>query len=61
MLSGVDVVGSWRTRQRGRKLTVAVTTFRPLTKSEQAGSGEEARRLAVARGLAPDAVDLAVG
>jgi Winged helix DNA-binding domain len=58
LLSGVDVVGVWRTRQRGKRLTVAVETFRELTKGERDGLDEEARRLAAARGTDPDAVEV---
>lgn len=50
VLSGVDVVGTWRTRQRGGALDVTVEEFRPLTPGERGGVGEEAERLALVRG-----------
>jgi hypothetical protein len=58
VLSGVDVVGVWRTRQRGRRLAVAVEAFGELGAAGRAGLDEEARRLAVARGTDPGAVQI---
>jgi len=58
LLSGVDVVGVWRTRQRGKRLTVAVEPFGALTKSQRAGVAEEAGRVAAARGADPGAVEV---
>jgi hypothetical protein len=51
VLSGVDLVGTWRTRQRGSALDVALEEFRSLTPGERAGVAEEAERLAVVRGV----------
>jgi Winged helix DNA-binding domain len=51
VLSGVDVVGTWRTAQRGRSMDVTVAEFRTLWPAERAALGEEAERLAVARGV----------
>ncbi|QJY48689.1 DNA glycosylase AlkZ-like family protein [Pseudonocardia broussonetiae] len=50
VLSGVDVVGLWRAKQRGKRLEVAVEGAAPE------GVEEEARRLAVVRGAADVAV-----
>jgi winged helix DNA-binding protein len=58
VLVGADVVATWRTRKRGRRLTVAVRPFRALTRADRAGLDDEAARLAVARGSAPDAVEV---
>jgi Winged helix DNA-binding domain len=51
VLSGVDVVGYWRTAQRGRLLDVTVAEFRTLRPGERAALEEEAERLAVVRGV----------
>jgi hypothetical protein len=58
LLSGVDVVGVWRPRRRGRRLGVALELFRPLTGAERAALEAEARRLATARGTDPDGVEI---
>jgi Winged helix DNA-binding domain len=52
VLSGVDVVGTWRTAQRGRSMDVSVDGFRALRPRERAALGVEAERLAVVRGVA---------
>lgn len=52
VLSGVDVVGAWRTAQRGRTLQVSVEEFRPLTGPVRAALTREAERLATTRGSA---------
>jgi hypothetical protein len=51
VLSGVDVVGTWRTAQRGRSMDVTLAEFRTLRPRERAALGEEAERLAVVRGV----------
>ena len=51
VVSGVDIVGTWRARQRGRRLDVAVDEFRPLTRSECAGLDEEVQRVRATRGM----------
>jgi hypothetical protein len=48
----------WRTRQRGRRLTVAVEPFRGLAATERDRLAEEAGRLATARGTDPGAVQI---
>lgn len=50
ILSGVDIVGTWRTAQRGRALDVTVEEFRPLRPRERSALAEESERLAVVRG-----------
>ena len=52
VVSGVDVVGVWRPTQKGRRLDVAVTPFRPLGGAETAAMVAEAERLGVVRGAA---------
>lgn len=52
VVSGVDVVGVWRPTQKGRRLDVAVTPFRPLGGAETAAMVAEAERLGVMRGAA---------
>ena len=51
VLSGVDVVGTWRARQRGRRLDVTVDEFRPLTSAEHDGVEAEVHRLRATRGM----------
>lgn len=51
VLSGVDIVGTWRTTQRGRSMDVTIGEFRTLRPRERAALGEEAERLAVVRGV----------
>jgi hypothetical protein len=58
LLSGVEVVGVWRTRQRGKRLIVAVEPFRGLSAAERDQLADEARRLATARGTDPGAVEI---
>jgi hypothetical protein len=50
VVSGIEVIGVWRTTQRGGKLDVAVTRFRPFADSEWAVVALEAERLGVVRG-----------
>jgi hypothetical protein len=56
VLSGVDLVGTWRSRQRGAALDVTVEEFRPLAARERAGVEEEFERIAVVRGARPGAL-----
>ena len=46
-----EVVGTWRPKASGRKLTVAVTTFAPLPPSVGEQIEAEAARVASVRGL----------
>lgn len=50
VVSGIDVVGVWRTTQRGGRLEVAIEGFRPLTAAERTGVAAEGQRLGVVRG-----------
>jgi hypothetical protein len=52
VVSGVEVVATWRARQQGRRLDVVVDGFRPLSSPERAAVEQEAQRLAVVRGSA---------
>jgi Winged helix DNA-binding domain len=58
VLSGVDIVGTWRTRQRGKRLTVAVEQFGEL---DAARLEDEANRLATVRGRTEIQVTLGGG
>ncbi|WP_214408271.1 DNA glycosylase AlkZ-like family protein, partial [Pseudonocardia lacus] len=61
VLAGADVAGAWRTRKRGKRLALTVQPFRALARGERALlEEEEARRLAVVRGIAPDDVEVAL-
>jgi hypothetical protein len=51
-----EVVGVWRTRASGKKLTVAVEAFGPLPPSVWTQVGAEAERVAAVRGAAQVAV-----
>ncbi|MDG3012423.1 winged helix DNA-binding domain-containing protein [Rhodococcus sp. D2-41] len=46
IVDGGEVVGLWRPRTSGRKLTVQITPWTPLTKPLRAAIDEQARRLA---------------
>ncbi len=59
ILMGRDIAGLWRPRQAGRKLNVAVTAWRRLTKSEQTAIVAQAERLAAFRGVRLGAVSYA--
>jgi hypothetical protein len=50
VVSGIEVIGVWRTTQRGGKLDVAVTRFRPFGDAEWTAVTAEAERLGVVRG-----------
>jgi hypothetical protein len=52
VVSGVEVVATWRARQQGRRLDVVIDGFRPLSSPERAAVEQEAQRLAVVRGSA---------
>jgi hypothetical protein len=52
VVSGVEVVATWRARQPGRRLDVLVDGFRPLSPPERAAVEREAQRLAAVRGSA---------
>jgi hypothetical protein len=47
-----EVVGTWRPKTAGKKLTVLVTEFGPLPKPSRSHIEAEAERVAVVRGLA---------
>lgn len=50
VLSGADVVGTWRPKLAGKRLDVLVTPFGKLTKRQVAALDEEAAVVAAARG-----------
>jgi hypothetical protein len=53
LLSGVDVVGTWRAKLTGKRLDVTVTPFGKLAAEQLAEVDAEAARVAAARGV-PD-------
>lgn len=55
VLSGVDVIGSWRTTRK-RRLDVAVREFRVFSAAERAGVATEAERVAHVRGVTEVAI-----
>ena len=57
VLADGELVGSWRPRQSGRSLTVAVKPWRALSGALREAVSEEAERLAAYRGIALGAVD----
>ncbi|WP_375424619.1 winged helix DNA-binding domain-containing protein [uncultured Friedmanniella sp.] len=59
VLVGTEVVGTWRPKAAGRKLTVSVETWRSLTAAERASTDDEAERLAAHRGLSLVALSVA--
>jgi hypothetical protein len=59
VLVGTDVVGSWRPKASGRKLTVRLDLWQPVRAAVHARVQEEAERLAAHRGLTLDGLDLA--
>ena len=59
VLSGVEAVGVWRTRQRGRGLQVTVEGFRTLRRAERTGLDAEAERLRTVRGATTVTVEVA--
>jgi hypothetical protein len=52
ILAGTDLVGTWRPRASGARLTVQLDLWRPLPKALRARIDEQAERLAEHRGLA---------
>jgi hypothetical protein len=58
VLTGTEVVGTWRPRAAGRRLGLTVEPWRPLTAGQRAGVEAEAERLATHRGLSLAAVDV---
>ena len=50
VLVGIDLVGMWRPKQSGKRLTVTVSPFGPLTKKVRAAIDEEAQLVAAVRG-----------
>jgi hypothetical protein len=53
-----EIAGTWRPRKNGRRLTLAVTTFRPLPPGKQKLLRDEAEQLAPLRGASSVAVEL---
>lgn len=58
VLHGAEIVGLWRPRSSGRRLTVRVEPFTTLPRPLRAAVGEQAQRLAAFRGVALAAVDV---
>ena len=50
VLVGVDIVGLWRPKQSGKRLTIAVTPFVPLTKQTRTAIADQAELVAAVRG-----------
>jgi len=46
-----EVAGTWRPRSSGRRLSLLVEQWRPLTARERAGLDDQAERLAAYRGV----------
>jgi len=59
VLVGGELVGSWRPRQSGKSLRVAVRPWRKLSAAVHKGVTEQAERLAAYRGVSLGGVDLA--
>ncbi|MGY1697103.1 winged helix DNA-binding domain-containing protein [Geodermatophilus sp. SYSU D00814] len=59
VLADGEVVGAWRPRKAGSSLTVAVEPWRPVTAALRDAVGEQAERLAAARGARLRAVEVA--
>lgn len=53
-----EIAGTWRPRKNGRRLTLAVTTFRPLPAGKKKLLRDEAEQLAPLRGASSVAVEL---
>ena len=51
-----EVVGAWRTKASGQKLTVTVEPFEPIAPARRREAEVEAERIAACRDLALDAV-----
>ncbi len=58
VLAGGAVAGLWRPRKAGKALTVAVEPWVPVTAALRSAVGDQAERLAAARGVRLGAVDL---
>jgi len=50
VLAGIDVVGMWRPKQSGRRLTITVTPFATLGRKTRAAIAREAELVATVRG-----------
>lgn len=59
LLVNGEVVGSWRPRQSGGKLTVAVQPWRTVSRTVRATVGDQAERLAAHRGVTLAGVEYA--
>lgn len=59
VLAGGEIAGTWRPRQSGRKLTVAVELWAPAPARVRTAITEQAERLAAFRGVTLSGVDLA--
>ncbi len=57
VLAGAEIKASWRPRKTGKKLTIAVEEFVPLTKAERGRIGDEAQIIASIRGVDQVQVD----
>jgi hypothetical protein len=51
LISG-QIAGTWRPRKDGRKLTVAITAFRPVSAPDKELLHREAQQIAALRGAA---------
>jgi len=58
VLAGAELVGTWRPRQSGSKLTVAVQPWRRLSGATREAISEQAQRLAAYRGVDLNRVEL---
>jgi hypothetical protein len=58
VLSGGEIVGTWRARKSGAAVTVSVELWVPVAPGGRTAIGEQAERLAAFRGLALAAVQM---
>jgi hypothetical protein len=59
--NGIDVVGAWRPRTRGRVLQLTIEAFRPPTAAQRTAVEEEAQRLVTVRGAREAVVEWSRG
>lgn len=58
VLVGTEIVGTWRPKAAGRKMSLTVETWQPLTAAQRVRVEEEAERLAAHRGVSLTAVSV---
>lgn len=58
VLADGDIVGAWRARKNGQRLTITVTAFAVLTRQHQAQLADEAERVASLRAVSLARLDI---